>query len=292
MTGERPVRLPGRSTASRSLWLGPEPVLPATRVVSLVPSLTESVCALGASRLLVGRTDFCVHPAPEVLRVATVGGTKNPDLVAVNALAPDLVLANREENTRRRVERLAEALPVWLSDPRGPEDVPDLWRELGWIAGAEQEGRVRADAVAAALAGAQLHPPPRPRVLCLVWKDPWMAAGRDTYLSRLLAAAGLDNALDDEDARYPKLSGDELAELPADLYLFPSEPYPFSLPGDLGPLADRLEGRDGTAFRLGRGALAVEVDGAALTWYPSRTLDGLRLAAALRRRVLDPAAGS
>ncbi len=256
-------------------------------MVSLVPSLTDAVFQLGAGRLLVGRTEFCVRPEGDVAAVPTVGGTKNADPERVATLEPDVVLACREENSRSRVRRIAERLPVWLADPRGPADVPSLWAELGEILAASG-GAERAALVTACLDRLAAQPPPvrRPRVLYLIWKDPWMAVGRQTYIGSLLETAGLDNALPDspDTARYPRLEPDDLLALRPDAYLLSSEPYPFRIPADLGPLAELVVGpSDGGGMRLEGGAVAMEVDGMVLSWYPSRTLDGLETA----RRVRD-----
>lgn len=273
---------------TRTEWLGPAFRPPARRIVSLVPSLTAAVFRLGAGDRVVGRTDYCVRPAGLVEAIPVVGGTKNADPQRVLAQQPDLVLATREENSQRRVQHIAAVCPVWLGDPRSPQDVPALWRELGAIV-ERPEGEELARAVATRLEC--LHSQVlarRPRALYLIWKDPWMAAGRETYIGALLELAGFENAAPEAPGRgrYPKLEPPELEQLEVDAYLFSSEPYPFRLPADLGPLAAELVGRSEDGFRLRSGALAVEADGAAFGWYPSRTLDGLDAACRLRRRVL------
>jgi ABC-type Fe3+-hydroxamate transport system substrate-binding protein len=165
-------------TASSPRWLGPRFRGPAKRVVSLVPSLTHAVFELGAGDAVMGRTDFCVRPAAGVDGVETVGGTKNPNVAHVLELEPDVVLANREENTRRRVERIADRVPVLLTDVGGPGDAPGLWRELGEIVGCTQDGDRRAREVEEALER-DLEEPTRnpPRFLYWIWRDPWLAAG-------------------------------------------------------------------------------------------------------------------
>lgn len=304
-------------TSGRTRHLGPTFRPPARRVVSLVPSLTEALFVLGAGDLLVGRTDFCVRPVVGVDGVATVGGTKNPDVAAILALAPDLVLANREENTRARIEQLAATLPVLLTDPHTPTDVPTLWLELGAATGRSDRAASCAAEVEAALtavAGASESAPAaatpggdpadaardlvtgtrpmhgeaarRPRFVAWIWRDPWMAAGPDTYLSALLAASGWDNAVPRADARYPRLEPAAAAHLGADVNLFLSEPYDFALPRDLDAFAPATPaGPDG--WQLASGALAWKVDGERLAWYPAQTAAGLRYAAALRARAGD-----
>lgn len=275
---------------TRTEWLGPEFRSPAQRIVSLVPSLTAALFQLGVGGRLVGRTDFCVRPTGLVEAIPVVGGTKNADPERVLALSPDVVLANREENSPQRVTAMAARCPVWLSDPHSPRDVPTLWRELGAIV-----DRPESEALALALTSRLERLDSRvvgrrPRVLYLVWKEPWMVAGADTYIGALLEIAGFDNAapVDAGRGRYPTLERDELLVLAADAYLFSTEPYPFRLPADLGPLADRVTGRlSEGGLRLRGGAVAVEVDGMAFGWYPSKTLDGLDAACRLRARLLS-----
>jgi ABC-type Fe3+-hydroxamate transport system substrate-binding protein len=226
----------------------PVPVPPtARRVVSLVPSLTESV-AVTRREALAGATDWCTHPAG--LDVPRVRGTKNPDLAAIRALEPDLVLANQEENRRLDVERLrAAGVPVWVTDVRTLDQaLVSLdrmftealgWPVPGWLDAARQ-------AWAAA-------PPAGPPVTAAIpiWRDPWMVLGSDTFAADLAARLGLANVYGDQ-ARYPKV---ELAALLArrpGLIVLPDEPYPFS-PDD-GP----------EMFPGHRVAL---VEGRSLTWY-------------------------
>lgn len=265
-----------------STWLGPPFRGPARRVVSLVPSLTHAVFELGAGGLLVGRTRYCVRPVEGVAAVEAVGGTKDPDVGRVLSLAPDVVLANREENTRRRVERLAERVPVLLTDPRSPRDVPALWRELGEVCGRVGAGEGLAREVEAELARARAAAPGRPvRHLYWVWRDPWIAAGHDTYISELLEAAGFRNAVPPGRGRYPKVDPAEVADLAVEAMLFPSEPFEFELPRDLDPFPGGAVLETGV-WRLAGGAIALRVDGQLLSWYPSLTAEGLRSARRLR----------
>jgi len=231
-----------------------------------VPSLTDAAFALGVGDRVVGRTEFCVRPRGDVERVEQVGGTKNPDVEHVRALAPDVILANREENTKHRVEALAEDFPVWLTDPRGPDDVPDLWRELGHITARDGDAFARAceEELAAARAAA---PERRPTFLYYVWKGPWIVAGHDTYISALLEAAGWRNALPAEKTRFPRLGSEDIAVLGCDLHMLSSEPYAF-----------KIAEAPAQPARL--------VDGEVLSWYPSLTVEGLRYA----RKLLEETA--
>lgn len=190
------------------------------RVVSLVPSLTEAVAAT-APDLLVGATDWCSHPAD--LEVARVRGTKNPDVPAVLALRPDLVLANAEENRESDVAALREAgVAVWVTFPRTlPEALVSLERALAACGLARP---VWLDDARAAWADPWAGP--RRRALVPVWRRPWMAVGSGTFTGDVLARLGVDNVLADSPERYPRVA---LADLPPyDLVVLPDEPYAFS----------------------------------------------------------------
>jgi ABC-type Fe3+-hydroxamate transport system substrate-binding protein len=241
----------------------PAPVSrPAGRVVSLVPSLTESVAATRRDAL-VGATDWCTHPPG--LSVARVRGTKNPDLAAIKALRPQIVLANQEENRRIDVERLrAAGIPVWVTVIRTLEEaITSLrrmitvclgWPEPDWLTEAEQIWR---------------PPPagPRLRAVIPVWRDPWMVVGSRTFTGDLAARLGLDNVYASHPGRYPRVSLDDLAARQPDVVVLPDEPYRFS----------RADGPE--AFPGYRVAL---VEGRSLTWYgPSLLTARTRLAAQL-----------
>ncbi|HTT50276.1 MAG TPA: helical backbone metal receptor [Streptosporangiaceae bacterium] len=222
-------------------------VRPVRRVVSLVPSLTESV-AVTRPGALAGATDWCTHPAG--LDVARVRGTKNPDLAAVRALEPGLVLANQEENRRLDVERLrAAGAPVWVTNVRTLDQaLASLGRMftegLGWAA---------PDWLAAAWRA--WHDPARGapvRAVIPIWRDPWMVIGSDTFAGDLAARLGLDNVYGGHAARYPRIDLADLAARQPQIVVLPDEPYPFSS-------ADGPEMFPGQRVAL--------VHGRDLTWY-------------------------
>ncbi|WP_085003078.1 helical backbone metal receptor [Frankia casuarinae] len=231
------------------------------RIVSLVPSLTESI-AVTAPGLLVGATDWCSHPAG--LAVARVRGTKNPDLDTIVSLAPDLVCANAEENREPDLAALRRAgFAVWVTAPTTVDQaLVSLDRMLRLACGLARPGwlDVARQAWAVPAAG------PRRRALVPIWRRPWMAVGRDTFTGDVLRRLGVDNVLADSPDRYPRI--DPAAVPPHDLVVLPDEPYPFS-PSD-GP----------ETFS----APAVCVSGRLLTWYGPSLVDAWSvLAAALAR---------
>jgi ABC-type Fe3+-hydroxamate transport system substrate-binding protein len=200
-------------------------------------------------------------------------------------LKPDIVLAAREENTRRRIERIAEYVPVLLTDVRSPLDVPRLWRELGNVCGREEAAEARAHEVENELMRAGTSNAERaPRFVYWIWRDPWMAAGHATYISALLTAAGWQNALPAERQRYPKVDPGEMAAFGAVTMMFSSEPFDFELPRDLDPFPGPAV-FDKALWRCADGATALRVDGQRFSWYPSLTAEGLRSAAELRARL-------
>ena len=222
------------------------------RLVSLVPSLTEAIATTAPDRL-VGATDWCTHP-PD-LAVARVRGTKNPDLPAIAALAPDLVVANQEENRRLDVERLRErGIPVWVTAIESVDAALASMRRLftealalghpEWLGEAERVWAPQA--------------PVRLRVAVPVWRDPWIVVGPRTYTGDLLERLGFANAFGAAGgSRYPHV---DLATIraAADLVILPDEPYAFGAAD--GP--ECFSGADGAAA-----VDTVCIDGRAITWY-------------------------
>ncbi|MFR9798955.1 helical backbone metal receptor [Streptomyces sp. MS06] len=232
--------------------------------MSLVPSLTEAVAA-SVPGALVGATDWCSRPAD--LDVARIGGTKNPDVERILALAPDLVLANEEENRAPDLAALREAgVGVLVTEVR---TVPQAFRELDrtvTACGARTRPRWldRAE-----LTWAELPPPGRrSSAVVPIWRRPWMVLGRDTFAGDVLARLGVDHRYADHPERYPRVPLEELRAPAPDVVVLPDEPYRFTA-GD-GP----------EAFPGLRCAL---VSGRHLTWYGPSLAEAPRvLAGALR----------
>ena len=242
----------------------------AARLVSLCPSLTETLFDIGAGAAVVGATKFCVAPA-SMPGVSRVGGTKDPCVDRILALEPTLVFANREENRREDVEALTAAgVEVHSSMPRRADEVPALIRDVGEQTGCEVGAEAVAVDVEHALAEARaaaLGVEPR-RFAVLVWRRPWIAATADTFLSNLLVEAGGVNVLEASRGRYPEVTLEEFASLQPELVCLPSEPFPFDRRHvDELVLASRV---DPHRFLL--------CDGQLLTWHGSRTARGLRAA--------------
>jgi len=218
-----------------------------SRVVSLVPSLTEALAATVPDRL-VGATDWCTHPAE--LDVPRVRGTKNPDHERIRRLRPDLVVVNQEENRRIDVERLrADGIPVWVTVVESIDQALASMRRLFVDVLEVGEPRWLADAVDEWDRPVELAPA---RVVVPIWRDPWMVVGSRTFTGDVVHRLGLVHLLAGAEDRYPKRDVADLVELDPDLILLPDEPYPFA-PDD-GP-----EAFPGRAVAL--------VPGRDLTWY-------------------------
>lgn len=192
--------------------------------MSLVPSQTELLFALGAGSQVTGITKFCTEPAVARRQCTRVGGTKHPDIGLIRTLRPDIILGNKEENDKSSILALRAEFPVWLSNVITLEDNFNLIRSAGEI--------VNRSAEASQLEGAIRHQwlalpqiPPQ-RVAYLIWAEPFMLAGSGTFINSVLQALGLKNVA--PAPRYPEVSRKQLAALAPDLVMLSSEPYPFS----------------------------------------------------------------
>ncbi|HSP13253.1 MAG TPA: helical backbone metal receptor [Thermoanaerobaculia bacterium] len=232
---------------------------PPKRVVSLVPSLTETLFDLGAGDAVVGITDFCIFPAQ--LDRPRVGGTKTPHVEAIRALRPDFVHVNLEENLGRHAAEIETFAPVFVTEPKSVDDVRTLIATLGEI----HDRRERAAGLIARI-DAELSAMPKRSFTfaCAIWKKPWMWCGGDTYVSNLIECAGGQNVFAAE-KRYPQHG---IGEVEADVIFLPDEPYAFT-PEDAKGL---------------RGHVVGPFPGHLFTWHGSRTILGLRF---LRELVLE-----
>lgn len=245
---------------------------PARRLVSLIPSITETLFLLGAGDRVVGVTKWCEEPREGVATKVKVGGEKDPDLQKILGLGPDLVIANIEENLKRDVAALrAAGVPVYVCYPRTVKEGIDLVRTLGALT----ETGATADGIAAeldaALEGtlAATAGKAAVRVFCPIWRRPYMTINADTYIHDMLRVSGGANVFADRPERYPTISLDDVAAARPEVILLPDEPYRF-LPRHV----PELEALDIPAARTGRIHL---VDGKVMCWYGPRIAASLRL---------------
>ena len=249
------------------------------RIVSLVPSITELLFDLDLGSQMVGRTGFCVHPKDRVRKVSKVGGTKTLDLPRIKRLQPTHLIVNIDENPRALVEEVARFVPhVIVTHPTEVRDNLALYRLLGGIFGRDDQAEAlcrRFEAAYAECAG-KAAAWARQKVLYLIWKSPWMTVSTDTYISRMLANVGWDNAATRSNARYPavELTPHSLADV--SFVLLPSEPYTFR-ERHCVEILELLPAGSKTRVAL--------IDGAMISWYGSRAIEGLGYLAEFRKNL-------
>lgn len=225
------------------------------RIISIVPSQTELLADLGLDKEVIGITKFCVHPAAWHRSKTRVGGTKNLNTGLIHELSPDLIIANKEENTREQIEELAMQFPVWISDVNDLPTACNMIEQVGIITGKESSAitlinRIRQGfgSITNNAVGSTVY---------LIWKDPYMTVGGDTFIHAMLESAGFKNAFADK-KRYPAITLEEIELLTPSLVFLSSEPYPFR-EKHIAELQSRLPK---TRIEL--------VDGEIFSWYGSR----------------------
>ncbi len=225
----------------------------------------------------MGVTRYCVVPAEGVVDLPKVGGTKKANLDAIRALAPDLIVANQEENDRRQVETLiAEGWPVVVTLPGTVDEGIESIELLGRLTGRDEEARRVAGGIRSRLE--RLGPPPVPgrRVFCPIWKDPWMTANDQTFVHDVLARAGGENVFAREAARYPTVDPERIRASGPEVVLLPDEPWAFSDEDARRLRAEVLPELPAERFH--------RIDGQLLSWYGPRMADGVERF----RRLLQP----
>lgn len=236
----------------RSVWVPSPP----QRIVSLVPSQTELLFDLGLEDTVVGITKFCIHPHTWWQNKKRVGGTKKVHFKTIAALQPDLIIANKEENTQAEIEQLATTFPVWISDIQTIEQGLEMIRAIGQITHTTTKST---DIIQNIRNGfSQLVPQRSPlKVAYLIWANPWMTVGKDTFIHSMIEHAGYHNVFAAQQ-RYPITSIEELAAKAPDLVFLSSEPYPF-----------KEKHRKELQALLPKTKIIL-VDGTVFSWYGSR----------------------
>jgi ABC-type Fe3+-hydroxamate transport system substrate-binding protein len=224
------------------------------RIVSVVPSQTELLYDLGLDHEVVGITKFCVHPQSWFRNKTRVGGTKKLDIGKIRLLEPDLLIANKEENTREDIDLIREFCPVWTSNISNVEQALNMISNLSTILGKKEAGIFMQDEIRKSISAIR---PIGKKAVYLIWKKPYMTVGGDTFISSMMKLAGLENVFEGR-RRYPELSLSDLAQSGADIILLSSEPYPFKMK-DIEELHEILP-----EVKLSL------VDGEMFSWYGSR----------------------
>ncbi len=242
---------------------------PPVRIVSLVPSQTELLHYLQLDMETVGITKFCIHPTDWFKHKIRVGGTKTVDLNKVKDLRPDLIIANKEENVREQVQLLADLYPVWLTNVDNLQDAQEMITDIGQLTNRplqaatlvnlidekflQLQGSIRAASIGN---GNSTNPL---KVCYLIWKDPYMTVGSDTFINDMLEKAGFQNTFATA-SRYPAVSLQEIQASNCDVVMLSSEPYPFKNQ-HIQELESELPGKK-----------VVLVNGEMFSWYGSRLL--------------------
>ncbi len=246
------------------------------RIISLVPSQTELLYDLGLTDEVVGQTLFCVHPTEMRNAKPLVGGTKNVKLDRVDALSPDLIIANKEENDKAQIEELMNQYPVWVSDIKTLDDAIQMVKQVGFLVNKS----VEANAIATSINDSfnvfkndTTNPIKDKSVLYLIWRKPWMCAGNDNFINEMLTSMGLINSTTEKMGRYPELSNQEITALNPDFIFLSSEPYPFK-----EKHMDELQ-------QLCPQSKIILVDGELFSWYGSRLQHSVKYFNALKAQL-------
>lgn len=230
--------------------------VPARRIISLVPSQTELLFDLGLNDEVVGITKFCIYPENWLKEKTIVGGTKNFHVDKIKALQPDLILANKEENTKELIEELSLDFPIYISDVNTIDDALQMISDVGILVGKEVKSLQIVSAIKQARMDLSNKFKTPTSCYYFIWKEPWLTVGGDTFIHAMLQEAGFDS-LSKHQLRYPELNINNITAQP-DYLLLSSEPYPFKQSD-----ADFLQ----TKFPSSK---IVFVDGAYFSWYGSR----------------------
>ncbi|MFZ1808135.1 MAG: helical backbone metal receptor [Cyclobacteriaceae bacterium] len=228
---------------------------PPQRIVSLVPSQTELLHDLGLGDRVVGVTKFCELPSSWFTSKTKVGGTKKLHFDIIDSLRPDLIIGNKEENDKESIETLQEKYPVWMSDIVTLDDALEMINAVGELTDRLEKGNAINGQITEAFSQIKKR---EARVLYLIWRNPWMGAGRGTFIDTMLRQMGLTNVLDN--IRYPELSLEQIRDTNSDYVFLSSEPYPFS------------EKHFTELQRIIPHAKLILVDGQFFSWYGSRLL--------------------
>lgn len=233
-----------------------------SKIISLVPSQTELLSDLGLDEEIIGITKYCVHPKEWQETKTEVGGTKKLNLEKIKELKPDLIIGNKEENEKKQIEELQKHFSVWISDIKNLEDALKMIEEIGKITSREKKSLEIQNNIREQFSHFKLSTSNIKRltsnVLYLIWRKPYISAGKETFINHMLEICGLKNII--SKSRYPEISMEEIKSLNPELIFLSSEPYPFR------------EKHIAELQSLCPKAKVVLVDGEMFSWYGSRLL--------------------
>lgn len=235
------------------------------RIISLVPSQTELLFDLGVGENVVGITKYCIHPKDKVKKIAKIGGTKDFNIDKIIALKPDLIIANKEENYKEGIEQLEDKFPVWISDIYDLDSSLKMILEVGKLVGKQNEAEILVSKLNQDFETLKTINSETYKTLYFIWKDPFMIAGKDTFINDILQRINLENSTTEN--RYPILDEQKIKKLNPQIILLSSEPYPFK------------EKHIKEFAQLLPNAYIRVIDGELFSWYGSRlkyTVDYLK----------------
>lgn len=248
---------------------------PPKRIISIVPSQTELLFDLGLDKEIIGLTKFCIHPIEKFAERTKVGGTKKLNIELIRSLKPDLIIGNKEENEQDQVELLMEEFPVWMSDIYTLEDAKQTIKQIAELVDREPEAAYLNHLINAGFSDLQtlaLQQGIDKKVAYLIWREPYMLAGRNTFIDDILTLNGLRNVV--KQSRYPSVDLAELNTLKPDLIFLSSEPYPFK--------DKHLE----EIRKAVPSAKVMLVDGEMFSWYGSRLVKAVQYLFQLQKELL------
>lgn len=243
---------------------------PPKKIISLVPSQTELLFDLGLENSIIGITKFCIHPEHFKKTKQIIGGTKNLNLEKIRQLKPDLIIANKEENEFDQITELKNEFPVFVSDVKTVDSAYEMMRLIGKITNSD----LKAEELINTIISKRSELPSSPFRSCiyLIWKDPYLTVGGDTFINSMLREAGFENCFADV-VRYPEVSVDEIIEKEPEFVFLSSEPYPF-----------KKEHETELQKKLPRSRV-ICVNGELFSWYGSRMQLAFAYFNALQQRI-------
>ena len=250
-----------------------------SRIVSLVPSQTETLFDLGLENSIVGITKFCIHPTRFKKEKTIVGGTKSVNFDKIKALNPDIIICNKEENTKEIINTLSQICPVWVTDIVTIKSNSKMILDFGKIFNIEIISKIMIQLIDyKLLLFNKLNENIKSKnIAYFIWKNPWMAVGNNTYINEMLLLNGFKSVFDNSEiyeSRYPEFEFDAIKNLDLDYIFLSSEPYPF-------------KEKDAIEIQNLMGIKTILVDGEMFSWHGSRLLKAIDYFRDLRARIVD-----
>jgi ABC-type Fe3+-hydroxamate transport system substrate-binding protein len=260
-----------KNSATDQLGRTVEYPFPPKRIISLVPSITELLCDFGLTNEMVGRTKFCIYPKAKIKQITKVGGTKNINIDKIHQIKPELIIANKEENTKEQIELLSEHYPVWISDVKKFDDGLSLIVDLGEVLGKEREAKLMIEDIIQSRSEYRKEAFENIKAIYLIWRKPYMAAGRDTFIHSMLEESGFTNCITTN--RYPEINAENISKFNPDIILLSSEPYPFKY-------------KHITELQAITADVPIElVDGEYFSWYGTKMKGAFKYFSSLREKL-------